>query len=100
VIVDTFSVDHLPGDPAQWPKYRKKSLASAIRIEGAFEVVTSEGMLRCQDGYLAVDARGYPYPIAKDEFELIYDLVNEDPGSKEALGEKAGERGMGRGDVS
>jgi hypothetical protein len=38
-------------------------------------VVTSESENEpffCKDGYLAVDARGYPYAIAKDEFELIY----------------------------
>lgn len=27
--------------------------------------------LRCEDGYLAMDSRGYPYPIATDEFESI-----------------------------
>lgn len=44
----------------------------AMRITGAFEVETSEGTLTCQDGWLAIDARGYPYPIAADEFERIY----------------------------
>jgi len=27
----------------------------------------------CEDGYLAIDARGYPYAIAADEFDLIYE---------------------------
>jgi len=31
-----------------------------------------EGPLRCADGYLCTDARGYPYPVAADEFALIY----------------------------
>lgn len=69
----TFSTSNLPSDPTTWPKYRKTALASALRIEGPFTVETSEGPLTCQDGYLAVDARGYPYPIATDEFELIYE---------------------------
>lgn len=67
-----FSTNDLPGDPAQWPTYRKRVLTHATRITGPFTVVTSEGPLECKDGYLAVDARGYPYPIAADEFVLIY----------------------------
>lgn len=55
-----------------WREYRKHATTWAMRIEGPFEVETSEGNLRCEDGYLAVDARGYPYPIAADEFALIY----------------------------
>jgi len=55
-----------------WPYYRKKYLTQAIRIEGPFEVETTEGTLICQDGYLAVDSRGFPYPIDKEEFETIY----------------------------
>lgn len=58
--------------------YRKTSLARAKRIEGPFKVETSEGPLECQDGYLAVDARGYPYPIATDEFDLIYKETHPD----------------------
>lgn len=61
-------------DVADWPKWRKTSITSAIRVEGRFVVLTSGGPLECKDGYLAVDARGYPYPIATDEFELIYEL--------------------------
>jgi hypothetical protein len=68
-----FSRNNMPGDPAQWPLYRKVALTHATRIDGPFTVVTSEGPLECQDGYLALDARGYPYPIAADEFGLIYE---------------------------
>jgi hypothetical protein len=68
-----FSVNSLPSSPRDWPKYRKKVLTSAIKIDGPFTVETSEGPLSCADGYLAVDARGYPYPIAADEFALIYE---------------------------
>ena len=55
------------------PYYHKKHLTQATRIEGPFEVETTEGELVCQDGYLAVDSRGYPYPIDKEEFEAIYE---------------------------
>lgn len=60
---------------ANWPEYRKRVTTHAIKIDGPFYVQTSEGVLRCEDGYLAVDARGYPYPIATDEFALIYEAV-------------------------
>jgi len=55
--------------------YQKRALTHALRINGPFEVETREGMLTCPDGYLALDAHGYPYPIAKDEFEKIYMAV-------------------------
>lgn len=67
-----FSTKNLPGDPATWPAYRKHAATHAIRIDGPFVVETSEGAMRCEDGYLAVDSRGYPYPIATDEFLGIY----------------------------
>ena len=73
--MQTFSASNFPDSPprSQWPLYRKKVLTRALRIEGPFTVETSEGPLRCEDGYLAFDARGYPYPIAADEFAMIYE---------------------------
>lgn len=69
----TFSVSHLPyGD---WRQYRKVVPTEMVRIDGPFVVETSEGPLSCADGWLAVDARGYPYPIAADEQALIYEPV-------------------------
>lgn len=75
--MQTFSKDNLPSVPPveEWPKWRKMAVTSAIRIDGPFTVETSEGPLTCADGYLAIDARGYPYPIATDEFDLIYALA-------------------------
>ena len=58
---------------AEWCKFRKKVLTKAKRMHGPFIVETSEGDLRCEDGWLCVDARGYPYPVAADEFALIYE---------------------------
>lgn len=54
------------------PTYQKRALTHATRIDGPFIVETSEGEARCEDGYLALDSRGFPYPIAKEEFEAIY----------------------------
>lgn len=73
--MQTFSTENLPSKPIGWPLYRKTALTRALRIEGPFTVQTSEGPLHCKNGYLAVDARGYPYPIAKDEFVKIYQEV-------------------------
>jgi len=71
----TFSTDNLPLASPGWQKFRKKVNTNMLRIDGPFVVETSEGPLFCQDGYLAVDARGYPYPIAADEQALIYEQV-------------------------
>jgi hypothetical protein len=73
-----FSTQDLPSDPKTWPKYIKVVPTSMIRIDGPFEVETSEGVLTCQDGYLAMDARGYVYPIAVDEQAMIYQPFHED----------------------
>lgn len=56
----------------EWQTFRKVALTKMIRIDGPFVVQTSEGPLRCEDGWLAVDARGYPYPIDHTEKEMIY----------------------------
>ena len=63
-----------------WKEYRKKVFTKAVKMEGPFVVTTSEGDLHCEDGYLAIDARGYPYPIATEEFNLIYEAISDAPG--------------------
>jgi hypothetical protein len=65
-----YSTDNIPA--GDWRTFRKIALTRMIRIEGPFTVQTSEGPLRCEDGWLAMDARGYPYPIAADEQAKIY----------------------------
>lgn len=68
-----YAVDALPADfDERAGKFRKHATTRAVRLRGPFIVDTSEGPLECEDGWLALDARGYPYPIAADEFELIY----------------------------
>lgn len=69
-----YSKSKLPRDFAEASgTFRKKVLTRAIRIVGSFTVETSEGPLFCEDGWLALDARGYPYPIDAEEFYLIYE---------------------------
>lgn len=83
-VVDEFVIDRdwlaqgveLGLGPESWGEFRKKVTTRATRITGPFVVETSEGPLHCSDGWVAVDARGFPYPIAADEFELIYERVS------------------------
>jgi hypothetical protein len=65
-----FDKDNLPSDG--WGEYRKDVVTRAVRIDGRFEVVTREGTLGCEDGWLALDLNGDPYPIAADVFSSIY----------------------------
>jgi len=67
--------ESLPSDPDTWQAFRKHAVTRAVRIQGPFTVQTSEGPLHCEDGWLALDARGFPYPIAAQEFTLIYSAV-------------------------
>ncbi len=71
----TYDTSNLPVEG--WKSYRKIPTTRMIRMDGPFTVETAEGPLRCPDGYLAVDSRGYPYPIAVDEHEMIYELVED-----------------------
>lgn len=53
--------------------FRKIHVTRALRIEGTFHCLTSEGnVASCTDGWLAIDSRGYPYPINAAEFDLTY----------------------------
>lgn len=60
-----------------WLRYRKIVTTRAMRVSEPFDAETREGKIGCPDGYVAIDSGGYPYPIARDEFERIYKLVPE-----------------------
>lgn len=62
--------DSLP--TSGWQEFIKTEPTLMIRIDGPFEVETRNGELRCQDGYLALDAGGWPYPIDYDVQERTY----------------------------
>lgn len=65
--------DTLPA--GHWNNYRKKTLTRAIRIQGPFQVQTSEGLMACEDGYLALDNKNNPYPIDREVFETTYEEI-------------------------
>lgn len=73
--IPTYDREHLP--EGEWGTYRKTALTRMIRIAGPFRVMTDEGPLVCRDGFLAMDKRGNPYPIAADEQVLTYEPVDE-----------------------
>jgi hypothetical protein len=70
-----FSKDNLPeGD---FGLFRKQYDTPAVRVEGTFHCLTSEGnVASCTDGWLGVDSRGFPYPINRDEFHRTYVQVD------------------------
>lgn len=76
----------------EWTLCRKTALTPMIRVVGAFEVETSEGRMRCEDGYLAVDSEGNPYPIAAEVAAASYESVGEAPSPASAAEVAALER--------
>lgn len=73
-----FTKDSLP--QGEYRKFFKTRITEAIKMSGTFYCVTSEGNIAsCTDGWLAVDSRGYPYPVNSPEFESTYELVGSDP---------------------
>jgi len=71
--VQTFTRSELP--EVGWREFRKVGTTRIVRINGPFVTVTREGPLHCPDGWLALDRGGWPYPIAADEHELIYEAA-------------------------
>ena len=79
-----YSKEHLPLiAPLLWRTYRKKILTKAVRVEGEFVVQTAEGPITCRDGYLCVDVRGFPYPVDREEFDLIYEAEDLQEANKQ-----------------
>jgi hypothetical protein len=74
--IATFTRDDLDSPAFGTPgEFRKTTTTRAWRIIGRFRVETREGVIECEDGWLAVDSGGWPYPIAADEFDRIYEPV-------------------------
>lgn len=70
-----YTKDSLPAGP--FAEYAKVRTTRAIKVTGTFHCLTSEGNIAsCKDGWLAVDSRGYPYPINSAEFEVTYTLAD------------------------
>jgi len=57
-----FTKDNLPTHG--WTLWEKTGVTEMLRVHGKFSVETSEGLTHCENGWLAKDAEGNPYPIA------------------------------------
>lgn len=57
-----------------WQEYVKVTPTKMVRMSGPFACDTKEGRVECADGFLAVDAEGFPYPVAKSIHDATYKL--------------------------
>jgi hypothetical protein len=77
-----FTASALPSDPEGWQRFRKREPTKLVRVctpDGAAQPfvveVPSGEHVYCADGYLAVDARGLPYPVDREEVEMNFEEV-------------------------
>ena len=74
--VPCYSRENMPeGFDENADEFRKTTTIKAVKIAGPFAVQVDGdpgNTISIEDGYLALDSRGYPYPIATAEFEGIY----------------------------
>jgi hypothetical protein len=69
-----FTRENLPNYSTFHP-YRKKSVTMMSRVEGPFKVQTQEGVVECDDGWVALDEEGWPYPISVSVQEKSYEAA-------------------------
>lgn len=74
-----FTLANVPGNPQKWEKFRKIVPTPMLRIAGQFVCETREGPLTCNNGWLAVDQQGFPYPIEASEHAKTYELITDEP---------------------
>lgn len=65
-----------------WHEYVKTTTTKMLRMTGPFACETKEGRVECKDGYLALDAEGFPYPIAKSIHDKTYQRIPTKPSSR------------------
>ncbi len=83
--VPTYSRDNLPHEKPQ-TYARKITQTKAIYIDGPFRVETIEGVMGQEDGWLAFDSQGNPYPIADNIFRETFHerALGEPPSGNQA----------------
>jgi hypothetical protein len=55
------------------PFRRRRSEVWMMRVTGPFKVVTQHGIVECDDGWVAVDEEGWPYPISASVHAKSYE---------------------------
>jgi hypothetical protein len=58
-----------------WSPYRKKGVTWMMRVSGPFKVQTQEGLVACDDGYVAIDEEGWPYPVSASVHAKSYEAT-------------------------
>lgn len=48
---------------AEFEEFVKTTPTRMVRIQGSFKVMTLHGLVECDDGWLALDEDGWPYPV-------------------------------------
>lgn len=76
-----WTVDNV-AEAGPWQEFYKVASTRMRRVRGPFRVLTSSGPVVCEDGWLALDARGIPYPIDTAEHDLIYREATEVEGER------------------
>lgn len=72
---EVYSRENLP--TGEWGRYVKRIATKAVRMDGYFEVWTDKGVESCEDGWLALDEHGNPFPVATAEFEQQYQPASQ-----------------------
>jgi len=62
-------------DVNHWAPYLNTNATFARRMEGPFVTYDGVDYLRCEDGYLCMDERGFPYPVGATRFEESYKQI-------------------------
>ncbi len=74
-----YSADCLPENG--WARYVKRGVTRMARIDGPFAARPLDGNLAfCDDGFLAVDRHGHPYPVAAQAHASVYERVVDSAG--------------------
>lgn len=70
--------DELADAGLEFKPHRKKAITQIARVEGQFTCMTSNGPVQCDNGYVAIDRDGYPYPISVKAFDEAYVEINSE----------------------
>ena len=75
--VQQFTRDSLP--LGEWQTFRKLGTTKMVRVNGPFACTTIDGnVVICQDGWLALDPQGHPYPVAAAVHEDSYEPAEDE----------------------
>lgn len=75
-IVDKDNMHEVAQKLGGWKYHRKKVATRLVELDNDVTIVTKHGGVQAKRGdFLAEDAMGFPYPVAADEKDRIYEEV-------------------------